>query len=309
MGRSFSALKMRYASALFGSSSKLSWENTSSASEPPTAPQLALSAPPGRLPALRLIVWLSIQNPGHSCPALRSLARCRSAPTGWRARCGSDTRSVTSGRVPNADMALRHVRHKSSQRHPEIRISSLCLIGESLSLRHPATGAPCPIRTSDHSLEVAWFVDVFSNQLAEWGANYRLSGPVMQTRTMDCWTACRRSDEGCPVQGGGRADPSHSVVRYGRGTNAGQHHHAWVVFHHAHPPARPPTLLLRLTDLQLGQRRLAGSIVDFPRSVQSHGQTSARLAARPSFLLPTVVKWLKRFASGAKVPSTRSHVI
>jgi hypothetical protein len=177
-------------------------------------------------------------------------------------------------------MALRHVRHKSSQRHPEIRISSLCLIGESLSLRHPATGAPCPIRTSDHSLEVAWFVDVFSNQLAEWGANYRLSGPVMQTRTMDCWTACRRSDEGCPVQGGGRADPSHSVVRYGRGTNAGQHHHAWVVFHHAHPPARPPTLLLRLTDLQLGQRRLAGSIVDFPRSVQSHGQTSARLAAR-----------------------------
>jgi hypothetical protein len=29
----------------------------------------------------------------------------------------------------------------------------------------------------------------------------------------------------------------------GERTNAGQHHHAWVVFEHAHPPGRPPTLL------------------------------------------------------------------
>jgi hypothetical protein len=29
----------------------------------------------------------------------------------------------------------------------------------------------------------------------------------------------------------------------GERTNAGQHHHAWVVFDHAHPPGRPPVLL------------------------------------------------------------------
>lgn len=29
----------------------------------------------------------------------------------------------------------------------------------------------------------------------------------------------------------------------GERTNAGQHHHAWVVFDHAHPPGQPPTLL------------------------------------------------------------------
>ena len=26
-------------------------------------------------------------------------------------------------------------------------------------------------------------------------------------------------------------------------TNAGQHHHAWVVFDHTHPPRQPPVLL------------------------------------------------------------------
>jgi hypothetical protein len=29
----------------------------------------------------------------------------------------------------------------------------------------------------------------------------------------------------------------------GEQTNAGQHHHAWVVFDHAHPPGGPPVLL------------------------------------------------------------------
>jgi hypothetical protein len=29
----------------------------------------------------------------------------------------------------------------------------------------------------------------------------------------------------------------------GERTNAGQHHHAWVVFDHAHPPGQPPALL------------------------------------------------------------------
>jgi hypothetical protein len=29
----------------------------------------------------------------------------------------------------------------------------------------------------------------------------------------------------------------------GERINAGQHHHAWVVSDHAHPPGRPPTLL------------------------------------------------------------------
>ena len=29
----------------------------------------------------------------------------------------------------------------------------------------------------------------------------------------------------------------------GEHTNAGQHHHAWVVFDHAHPPGSPPALL------------------------------------------------------------------
>ena len=29
----------------------------------------------------------------------------------------------------------------------------------------------------------------------------------------------------------------------GEHTNAGQHHHAWVVFDHAHPPGCPPVLL------------------------------------------------------------------
>ena len=28
----------------------------------------------------------------------------------------------------------------------------------------------------------------------------------------------------------------------GAQTNAGQHHHAWVVFDHAHPPGQPPVL-------------------------------------------------------------------
>ena len=29
----------------------------------------------------------------------------------------------------------------------------------------------------------------------------------------------------------------------GEHTNAGQHHHAWVVFDHAHPPEKPPVML------------------------------------------------------------------
>jgi hypothetical protein len=29
----------------------------------------------------------------------------------------------------------------------------------------------------------------------------------------------------------------------GEHTNAGQHHHAWVVFDHAHPPGKPPVML------------------------------------------------------------------
>jgi hypothetical protein len=29
----------------------------------------------------------------------------------------------------------------------------------------------------------------------------------------------------------------------GEHTNAGQHHHAWVVFDHGHPPGCPPVLL------------------------------------------------------------------
>jgi hypothetical protein len=29
----------------------------------------------------------------------------------------------------------------------------------------------------------------------------------------------------------------------GKQTNAGQHHHAWVVFDHEHPPGCPPALL------------------------------------------------------------------
>jgi hypothetical protein len=29
----------------------------------------------------------------------------------------------------------------------------------------------------------------------------------------------------------------------GEQTNAGQHHHAWVVFDHAHPPGKPPAML------------------------------------------------------------------
>jgi hypothetical protein len=30
---------------------------------------------------------------------------------------------------------------------------------------------------------------------------------------------------------------------FGERTNAAQHHHAWVVFDHAHPACRPPALL------------------------------------------------------------------
>jgi hypothetical protein len=32
----------------------------------------------------------------------------------------------------------------------------------------------------------------------------------------------------------------------GERTNAGQHHHAWVVFDHAQPPGTPPALLYAL---------------------------------------------------------------
>jgi hypothetical protein len=29
----------------------------------------------------------------------------------------------------------------------------------------------------------------------------------------------------------------------GERTNAGQHHHAWIVFDHVHPPGQPPAML------------------------------------------------------------------
>lgn len=61
--------------------------------------------------------------------------------------------------------------------------------------------------------------------------------------SMDRRKACCRDDDGSAVVAVLVLTRRIRWFDMGAQTNAGQHHHAWVVFDHAHPPGKPPVLI------------------------------------------------------------------